>query len=41
MARTLTHGMDETSDWQSAFREPYVVVLREAAAARSPPRDRS
>jgi len=33
MARTIDHGMDETGDWQSAFREPYVVLLRDAGHA--------
>lgn len=33
MARTIDHGMDESGDWLSAFREPYVVLLRDAGHA--------
>jgi len=33
MAETIDHGMDERGDWQSAFREPYVVLLRDAGHA--------
>ena len=33
MAETIDHGMDESGDWLSAFREPYVVLLRDAGHA--------
>ena len=33
MAQTLQHGMDETGEWQSVFREPYVVLLRDVGHA--------
>ena len=33
MAQTLEHGMDEAGDWESVFREPYVVLLRDAGHA--------
>ncbi len=33
MAETIDHGMDESGDWQSAFREAYVVLLRDAGHA--------
>ena len=32
-AQTLQHGMDEAGDWQSVFREPYVVLLRDVGHA--------
>jgi hypothetical protein len=33
MARTVDHGMDEHGEWESYFREPYVVLLRDAGSA--------
>ena len=33
MARTIDHGMDETGEWESGFREPYVALLRDAGSA--------
>ncbi len=33
MAQTFLHGMDEGGEWISAFREPYLALLRDAGAA--------
>ena len=33
MAETIDHGWTSARDWQSAFREPYVVLLRDAGRA--------
>lgn len=33
MAETLAHGLGEGGEWVSAFREPYVALLRDAGRA--------
>ncbi|WP_246298552.1 FUSC family protein [Nocardioides panaciterrulae] len=33
MAQTILHGTGEDGEWISAFREPYVVLLRDTGAA--------